>query len=378
MFFCKYNKIFNKIPKNSKICIYGSDATAIELLNVLKNKRPDVQVMFFVNSEKEGCIKSIPVYKCIDIESKLENIDLVVIATYGSRYFIEYILKVFGVSNIIFITKDLIVRNNKKENKKINEYSIDESIKVFKTRKDRTLYKLLDKARNNKEKYKPIMKKFYDKKYKNRLDVLMNEQYFEYLNKDVIKTAIDGGACDGFHSLQMSRIFNDCEKIYLFEPCYDSFKSELYNYLIKKSGNIEIVKQALWKECTNIEFREEFVAKGGSAIIEVKPNIERPHKIITAKAISIDEFVKQNNIKKLDFIKMDIENAELDALKGAENTLVFHRPQLAISIYHSNEHFYNIPKYLYNLLPNYEFHLGHYHPKFFDTVLYAIPKELVK
>lgn len=378
MFFCKYNKIFNKIPKNSKICIYGTDATAVELLNVLENKRPDVQVMFFVNSENDGSIKSIPVYKCIDIAPELGDIDLVVIASYSSRYFIEYILKILGVNNIIFITKDLIVKNNKKENNKIKEYSIEESIKVFKTRKDRTLYRLLDKARNNKEKYRLIMKKLYDKKYKNRADLFIDQQYFEYLNKDVIKTAIDGGACDGFHSLQMSRIFNDCEKIYLFEPCYDSFKSELYDYLIKKSGNIEIVKQALWKECRNIEFREDFVAKGSSAIVGVGSNIDRPHKIITAKAISIDEFVKQNNIKKLDFIKMDIENAELDALKGAENTLVSHRPQLAISIYHSDEHFYNIPKYLHNLLPNYVFYLGHYHPKFYDTVIYAIPKELVK
>ena len=63
-----------------------------------------------------------------------------------------------------------------------------ESIKVFKTRKDKMLYKLLHKARNNTVKYGPILEKLHEKKYKN----IMNQHYFEYVNKDAIKTAIDG------------------------------------------------------------------------------------------------------------------------------------------------------------------------------------------
>ena len=75
---------------------------------------------------------------------------------------------------------------------------------------------------------------------------------------------------------------------------------------------------------------------------------------------------------------MDIENAEQEALKGAEKTILRDRPQLAISIYHSDAQFFEIPIYLKEFLTDYEFRLGHYRDAVGETVLYAIPKELCK
>lgn len=96
----------------------------------------------------------------------------------------------------------------------------------------------------------------------------------------------------------------------------------------------------------------------------------------TVDAISIDEYVSENNIEKIDFIKMDIEGAEMKALKGAEQTLIKFRPQLAISIYHSNNDMQDIPIYLHNILKNYIFKIGQYSPDNDETILYAIPEEL--
>ena len=52
------------------------------------------------------------------------------------------------------------------------------------------------------------------------------------------------------------------------------------------------------------------------------------------KVTSIDEFVKLENLRKLDFIKMDIEGAEIEALTGAVETIKFHKPNFAIASYH--------------------------------------------
>ena len=68
--------------------------------------------------------------------------------------------------------------------------------------------------------------------------------------------------------------------------------------------------------------------------------------------------------------------AEMKALKGAEQTLIKHRPQLAISIYHSNNDMQDIPIYLHNILKNYIFKIGQYSPDNDETILYAIPEEL--
>ena len=102
--------------------------------------------------------------------------------------------------------------------------------------------------------------------------------------------------------------------------------------------------------------------------------------IYTINTISIDEYVYENKIKKVDFIKMDIEGAELEALKGAKSTISDHRPQLAVAIYHvgynNSSDLYEIPLYLSNNLENYTFRLGHYSTEIYETVLYAIPNEL--
>ena len=96
---------------------------------------------------------------------------------------------------------------------------------------------------------------------------------------------------------------------------------------------------------------------------------------IQINATTMDKFCCNNNIMP-DFIKMDIEGAEMPALEGGMKTIQECRPQLAISIYHSNEDFINIPLYLNKNLKNYHFKLVHYSPWRSETVLYAIPQEI--
>ncbi|MEI6826576.1 MAG: FkbM family methyltransferase [Desulfuromonadales bacterium] len=71
------------------------------------------------------------------------------------------------------------------------------------------------------------------------------------------------------------------------------------------------------------------------------------------------------------YIIMDIEGAELEALKGAENTIRNNRPDLAICLYHSPHHLWEIPLYLDGLGLGYRFYLRNYTSFIGETVLYA-------
>jgi FkbM family methyltransferase len=71
------------------------------------------------------------------------------------------------------------------------------------------------------------------------------------------------------------------------------------------------------------------------------------------------------------FINMDIEGAELEALKGAEKTIRSSRPDLAICVYHAPNHLWEIPLYLHSLGVGYRFYLRNYTSFTGETVLYA-------
>lgn len=73
------------------------------------------------------------------------------------------------------------------------------------------------------------------------------------------------------------------------------------------------------------------------------------------------------------YIKMDIEGAELEALKGAEKIIKANRPKLAICLYHRRQDFFEIPLYIKQLNPDYKLFVHHHHPdRNWETVLYAV------
>jgi len=59
---------------------------------------------------------------------------------------------------------------------------------------------------------------------------------------------------------------------------------------------------------------------------------------------TIDNLVKELNLPRVDFIKMDIEGAEPRAITGGRQTLARYRPRLAVSAYHAPDHPVLIPR----------------------------------
>lgn len=68
---------------------------------------------------------------------------------------------------------------------------------------------------------------------------------------------------------------------------------------------------------------------------------------------------------------MDIEGAEMDALRGMEKLMKRDRPKLAICVYHKPEDFWEIPLYIKSVVPEYTFILRHHSHDASETVLYA-------
>ncbi len=157
------------------------------------------------------------------------------------------------------------------------------------------------------------------------------------------------------------------------------FAKKPFSTTISNSDKIEMFEYALWDSKKTIQLKNQGF---GSHLIfdnNRENNSKNKFKDIetelyhSVQTISIDEFMRENNINKLDFAKFDVEGAELGALIGAKNTLIKDRPQLAVCLYHKNEDFYEIPLYLNSILSNYTFKFSQ---EFRTSLLYAIPNEL--
>ncbi|MBX3021243.1 MAG: FkbM family methyltransferase [Bdellovibrionales bacterium] len=88
-------------------------------------------------------------------------------------------------------------------------------------------------------------------------------------------------------------------------------------------------------------------------------------------ATSIDETVREQRLPRVDLIKMDIEGAEMMALRGGLETIIKYRPTLAISVYHKLIDFFEIPQEIDRLKLGYEFYLQHSTVHGDETVIFA-------
>jgi FkbM family methyltransferase len=76
--------------------------------------------------------------------------------------------------------------------------------------------------------------------------------------------------------------------------------------------------------------------------------------------------------EKVTFIKMDIEGAEPQALRGARKIIQSQKPNMAVCVYHDFRHLWEIPLYLKALVPEYKIYLRHHTNLEYETVCYAI------
>lgn len=74
-------------------------------------------------------------------------------------------------------------------------------------------------------------------------------------------------------------------------------------------------------------------------------------------------------------IKMDIEGAELEAIKGAKDVIAKHSPALAICLYHRSQDLWEIPLLINSINPNYNMYLRTHDEMCLGTVLYCVKKE---
>lgn len=141
---------------------------------------------------------------------------------------------------------------------------------------------------------------------------------------------IDAGAWIGDFSAYVA---SKGAMAYAFEPVSETFqwlcKTQSLNNVVDGEGGIHPVRKGLSSsECeTDISIFNN--NSGANSIITEHNNVTERITVTT-----LDKFVEENYLKRVDFIKADIEGAEREMLRGATNVLRNFAPKLVICTYH--------------------------------------------
>lgn len=196
--------------------------------------------------------------------------------------------------------------------------------------------------------------------------ILRFSNYPQYFHPNVLpfmrETIIDGGAFTGDTAIMFAKNAYISADVYAFEPDYDNYNNMFTNINIRGLHNfIHPFPWGLWSERTSLSFS----AQAQSSMI-TEDGINR----ITT--VDIDTFCRRHQLIPT-VIKLDVEGAELHALRGAEQVIRTHKPKLLISLYHVAEDLWQLPLLLKSYRDDYTFHIGHHSPDLtiYETVLYG-------
>jgi FkbM family methyltransferase len=123
-------------------------------------------------------------------------------------------------------------------------------------------------------------------------------------------TVIDCGAHIGKYTIYASKLVGKYGKVISFEPELSNFKTLLKNLKINHCKNTYVLNYACWN--SNSKSQKLFIGKddGEYSLKEKRDNY------IKVPTIRLDHFLKKMNLKTIDWIKIDVEGAELEVLKG--------------------------------------------------------------
>lgn len=176
---------------------------------------------------------------------------------------------------------------------------------------------------------------------------------------------LDCGAYKGETTLWFARQVGTGGRVIAFEPAAQNADALRQN-LIANQG-VEMAPVTVL-ECavSNVTGVLAFNAQA-EALSRVDATSEE-----SVPAVMIDDVVEEQRLSRVDFIKMDIEGGEVDALRGARETLKRFTPRLAISVYHRPNDLPDIVTLVRQACPNYRLYLSHKSPGLAETVLFAV------
>lgn len=367
--------------KSSNIVIWGTGAYGKWLLSFLTllgiNKKVCCFCDSFHDDTKSDCIENIPVFSPSKSASLFHSATFII----ASDYY-EEILNSISKSPYSDIDTFVLDHDNKMLEKQLIYYTNPpDPIRVVGF--NYTWFHVYDEADKSKK-----LKKMLDYTDANLADQesrdIIHNRCKTFLTGDlsyIDKNEINSHSyfSQDFYPISSDEVLFDCgaftgdtiedfvtftnkkyKKIVAFEPDEKNVK-RLNAFINNKIENVVVIQKATGDKNGKVSFLNN--GNMFSKTVDVKDSSDE----LSVDIVRLDNYIDYHPT----LIKMDIEGAELESLIGASQIIKTQKPKLAICIYHMPFDFYEIPKFLKSLVPEYKFKVRQHEPGFCETVLYA-------
>ena len=160
------------------------------------------------------------------------------------------------------------------------------------------------------------------------------EKHFLDLVKLIVKKndyVLDLGANLGYHTITLSKLIGNDGLVYAIEPQRLTFQQLNCNIILNKLDNVHTLNAAVGDKNSTIfiehvDYYKEVDGYFGTNIGNASVNFQGTGDEI--QLITVDSL----NLPKLNFIKIDIQGCELNAIIGAKHTIQAHRPIMFVEI----------------------------------------------
>ncbi|HEX4466143.1 MAG TPA: FkbM family methyltransferase [Solirubrobacteraceae bacterium] len=182
------------------------------------------------------------------------------------------------------------------------------------------------------------------------MKINLGGSYLRYLTGDVepevqetlsryVKTGdvvYDLGANIGFFAIMCSRLVGEAGKVYAFEPMPDNVKILRHNLALNKVTNVEVVERAVSGSSGTAELFLSPWSAAHSLNVEgasKKDNRGEEAGSIIVATTALDDFAGEDGVRVPDFVKLDVEGAEVLALEGMRAIMTSRRPLLMCELH---------------------------------------------
>jgi len=160
--------------------------------------------------------------------------------------------------------------------------------------------------------------------------------FFIPLPNDVV---IDVGANIGYFTIYASRKVGKDGLVIALEPMDEAYDCLMKNLRLNRIDNVKPFKLALWSSETTLKlYRTKGSFTSAISKVDVFKNLIQQKKLnlikkYEIKTVKLDDLIKNINLIKVDWIKIDVDGSEYEVILGSMNTLKLFKPRLIIEIH---------------------------------------------